>query len=93
MLLGAKQYTVLDLSEGGAAILERQTSDRRFDGEFTGTLEFPDGERVDVQGVFLRSSGNHLAVRFNAPIGMSRMMAEQRRLLKKYLFLRDQRRK
>ncbi len=90
LLLGDLEYPVLELSEGGAKVSDGRGHRELPQGEYSGTLVLVDGTTVPVRCVFLRKDGELLAIQFTTPIGMRRMIAEQRRLLQKYPCLRDQ---
>ena len=77
-------YLVADLSEGGARILLAGGPGLPQDERFAGTVLFPDGEAVPIEGVVLRSTEKHMVVKLSKAIGQKRMIAEQRRIHEKY---------
>ena len=74
---------VLELSERG---LHLAHGDRTAGpGERVGgLLRFPDGTEVPVEGVALRTVGDFVTVRLNDGVGLDRMLAEQKRILRDY---------
>ncbi len=49
-----------------------------------GTLRFPDGTEVAVEGSVVRAVGGWIAVRLTRGVHFGRMLAEQRRILRDY---------
>ncbi len=52
-------YLVVDISEGGVRVLLAGGRGLRRDQRFAGTVLFPDGETVPIEGVVLRSTERH----------------------------------
>ncbi len=77
-------YPVVDISEGGSRLLLAGGRGLRRGQQFAGTVLFPDGETVPIEGVVLRSTEKHMAVQLSKGISQKRMVAEQKRIREKY---------
>lgn len=84
-VLNGKRGTVVNLSEQGVKWETSEGDTPVVDGDRVfGKISFVDGETLDFNGVCIRSDGSKVAVRLSAPVPLSRIMNEQRALIKKF---------
>lgn len=82
-----RTYEVTEVSERGVMILLGDGCAVRLGQLFVGVVQFRDGETTSIVGVVLRIDANKMVVKLSKGISLSRMMAEQIRLRKKYPML------
>ena len=85
--IGKEKYEVSELSEGGARILLPGDWTSAIGRPIGGTLEFPDGESIPVEGVVLRIEGPEVIVQFTKGVSFRRMLSEHSRILRAYPFI------
>jgi hypothetical protein len=85
ILINNISCAVHDICEMG---IQFEANNLVLEKEFLGRLEFADGEQVEVRGSILRKIQERVVMVLNSAhcIPFSRIMKEQRQLLKKYRF-------
>ncbi len=85
MEIDGNEFSVVDVSEGG---LRFQGPARMYPEPgacVVGTIEFSDGEQVEVAGTILRSTSNGSCIlEFTKGLAAARIMDEQRRVIRNY---------
>jgi hypothetical protein len=81
LLVGLREYEVLDLSERGAKIAASECSPWNHEDAFTMTIRFKDGTSVTTTAELQRREVDHLILRFSQGLPYSIIVAQQRRLL------------
>jgi hypothetical protein len=85
LLYSGHNFSVVDVSEGGIRFLAGALQGFKKDDEVVGTLTFEDKESFIVRGTIVRVDKNAISVQLDkATIPQRKIMAEQRRLIKKY---------
>lgn len=83
LLIDGAAFRVVELSERGMQFANGTRTpipDERVSGE----LEFDDGTAAPVAGTALRAAGGRTTVRLTRGVGLRRMLAEQRRILRTF---------
>jgi len=83
------EYTVIEISERGARILYISGSSNSIPSCCEGSIQFTDGETVDIVGNVIWSDEREIAIGLSKGISLQRMVREQARLRKKYPLLLD----
>lgn len=82
---GGKVHPVQDVSERGLCYLIRQPFTGKLKDAMLGVLRMRDGHTVAIEGHVVRANEREVALQLTKPIPFGVLLAEQRRLRKKYL--------
>jgi hypothetical protein len=81
------QHRVVDIGEGGFRYVAASDAVPSHGSEVKGTIEFPEDDPLEVEGVVVRYRDGEIAVHCNRrPIPLALVLREQRRLRRKYPF-------
>jgi hypothetical protein len=81
------QHRVVDIGEGGFRYVAASDAVPSHGSEVKGTIEFPEDDPLEVEGVVVRYRDGEIAVHCNKrPIPLALVLREQRRLRRKYPF-------
>ncbi len=83
LLTGGGAFRVVELSERGMQIANGSQGPAE-DERVTGELQFEDGTKAPVAGTVLRAAAGKLTLRLTRGVGLRRMLAEQRRIIRTY---------
>jgi hypothetical protein len=87
LVIGTAAFPVVELSERGLQFTEGSRA-LLLGERLTGALRFAEGSELAVEGVVARITGPRTVLRLVRGVSLSRMLAEQRRILNDYpLFL------
>ena len=81
------RHRIVDIGEGGFRYVESSDPVPAQGETVTGTIEFPEDDPLEVQGVVVRYRDGEIAVHCNnRPIPLALVLREQRRLRRRFPF-------